>query len=193
MQRHPALKDGIGILVFVASVAIGTLFINTFIFRTFSVVGPSMESTMYTGDRLIVNRLTVTASQIQNKDYIPDRNQVIVFKNPNYTVGGDDEYIVKRVIAFPAERVELKDGHFTVYNGEHPDGFDPDEGNPEPGSPTSGSTNVTVPNGALFVSGDHREDNYSFDSRNGLGFVPFYDVIGPVGVRIWPVDSIRTF
>ena len=193
MQRHPALKDGIGILVFVASVAIGTLFINTFIFRTFSVVGPSMESTMYTGDRLIVNRLTVTASQIQNKDYIPDRNQVIVFKNPNYTVGGDDEYIVKRVIAFPGERVELKDGHFTVYNDEHPNGFDPDEGNPEPGSPTSGSTNVTVPNGALFVSGDHREDNYSFDSRNGLGFVPFYDVIGPVGVRIWPVDSIRTF
>lgn len=194
MQRHQGLRDVIGLIVFVICVAIGTVFINTFIFRTFSVVGPSMESTMYTGDRLIVNRLPVTAAQLGNKTYIPERGQVIVFKNPNYTIGNADEYIVKRVIAFPTERVVVKDGKITVYNTASPDGFNPDDANHgEPGSPTSGSVDTTVPEGTLFVAGDHRQGNFSLDSRSGLGTIPFYDVIGPVGVRIWPIEKIRTF
>lgn len=194
LQRHPAIKDGLGIFLFVVAVAVGTIFINTFIFRTFSVVGPSMESTMHTGDRLIVNRLAVTTTQFQNKEYIPSRGQVIVFNNPNYDPGNEDAYIVKRVIAFPGERVVLEDGKFTVINHEHPAGFNPDDNfNNEPGSPTTGNVDITVPEGTLFVSGDHREGSYSFDSRNGLGYVPFHDVIGPVSLRIWPVNKIRTF
>lgn len=194
LDRHPGLKDGISILVFVACVAIGTIFINSFVFRTFAVVGPSMEKTTYTGDRLIVDRLSVTSTQLQNKEYIPDRGQVIVFKNPNYSPSNDNEYIVKRVIAFAGEQVILKDGKFTVINDQNPDGFNPDDANNnEPGTPTSGSVDTVVPEGTLFVAGDHREGDFSFDSRSGLGTVPFYDVIGPVGVRIWPIDKIRTF
>jgi len=194
LRRHPFLKDALSITVFIACVLIGTFFINTFIFRSFSVVGPSMEKTLYTSDRLIVNRLPVTLAQLQNKSYIPDRGQVIVFKNPRYTSGVGDEYIVKRVIAFQGERVVLSDGHYTVYNSEHPDGFNPDDtNNNEPGYPTSGNIDITVPNGELFVSGDHREGTYSYDSRNGLGTVPFYDVIGPVSSRIYPFDKIRWF
>ncbi len=194
LQRHPGIKDGLGILVFVASVAVGTLFINSFIFRTFSVVGPSMETTMYTGDRLIVNRTAVTLTTLQNKEYVPERGQVIVFKNPSYTIGSDDEFIVKRVIAFPGERVVLQDGSYTVYNDEHPDGFNPDDDNGgEPGHPTTGEVDTIVPDKSLFVSGDHREGSYSFDSRNGLGNVPFHDVVGPVKLRIWPLEDIRTF
>ncbi len=194
MQRHQGLKDVIGLIVFVICVAIGTIFINTFIFRTFSVVGPSMEKTMYTGDRLIVNRLPVTAAQLGNKTYVPGRGQVIVFKNPNFTIGSADEYIVKRVIGFPGERITVKDGKITVYNSANQQGFNPDDNNHgEPGSPTSGDVDTTVPEGTLFVAGDHREGNFSLDSRSGLGTIPFYDVIGPVGVRIWPLEKIRTF
>jgi signal peptidase I len=194
MQRHQAAKDVIGLIIFIGCVIAGTLFINTFIFRTFAVVGPSMERTLYTGDRLIVNRLPVTAAQLQNKTYIPARGQVIVFKNPNHSLGSEEEYIVKRVIAFPGERVLLKDGKYTVFNSTHPDGFNPDDANHgEPGSPTSGAFDQTVPEGTLFVSGDHREGTFSLDSRNGLGYIPFYDVIGPVGVRIWPLYKIRLF
>src|SRR5674476_153157 len=116
LKRHPFLKDAISITVFIICVLIGTLFINTFIFRSFSVVGPSMETTLYTGDRLIVDRLPVTWSQLQNKSYVPNRGQVIVFKNPKFTSGIGDEFIVKRVIAFPGERVVLADGKYTVYN-----------------------------------------------------------------------------
>ena len=149
---------------------------------------------MYTGDRLIVNRLPTTSAQLQNKAYTPKRGEVIVFKNPNYTPSSEDEYIVKRVIAFGGERVILRDGSFTVINDQHPDGFNPDDNNNgEPGSPTSGTVDTTVPDGTLFVSGDHREGNYSYDSRNGLGYVPLYDVIGPVALRIWPFTDMRTF
>jgi signal peptidase I len=199
LKRHPFLKDAASITLFIVCVLIGTLFINTFIFRSFSVVGPSMEKTLYTGDRLVVNRLPVTWAQLQNKSYIPNRGQIIVFKNPRYTSGIGDEYIVKRVIAFPGEHVVIKDGHYVVYNNQYPNGFNPDDTNKgEPGSPTVGAVDTIVPSGELFVSGDHRSANqlgspYSYDSRNGLGTIPFYDVVGPVGSRLFPFNKIRTF
>ena len=152
-----------------------------------------MEKTLYTGDRLIVNRIVVSITQIQNKKYIPNRGEIIVFKNPRFTVGMGDEYIVKRVIAFPGERVVLKDGKYTVFNKEHPDGFNPDDTTKGPGSPTSGATDVIVPSNELFVSGDHRQDNYSYDSRNGLGTIPLYDVVGPVSLRLYPFNKIQSF
>jgi signal peptidase I len=194
LQRHPFIKDTVGILVFISCVLIGTILINAFIFRSFNVVGPSMEPTMYTGDRLIVNRLPVTWAQLQNKPYIPERGQVIVFKNPRFNVGTGDEYIVKRVIAFPGERVVVKDGEMTVYNNEYPQGLHPDDfHNSEPTSPTSGNVDTIVAEGTLFVAGDHRQGDYSYDSRSGLGLIPYYDVVGPVKVRIYPFTGLRTF
>lgn len=195
-QRHQSLKDALGIIIFVAAVLLGTLFINTFVFRSFNVEGPSMESTMFTGDRLIINRLPVTFSQIQNKPYTPERGQIIVFKNPQFdNVRYKEEYIVKRVIAFAGERVVVRDGSYTVYNSEHPEGFNPDDFNHgEPGSPTSGSVDTKVPDGTLFVSGDHRQGSCSLDSRSSsMGTIPLYDVVGPVAFRIFPFNKIRSF
>lgn len=194
MQRHPFVKDALNIIIFIICVLVGTLLINTFVFRSFNVLGPSMEKTLLTGDRLIVNRLPVTWAQLQNKQYLPQRGQIIVFKNPMYNPGTGDEYIVKRVIAFEGERVTVKKGKLTVYNGEHPQGFDPDASNHgEPGSPTTGEVDTTVTEGTLFVAGDHRAGDYSYDSRNGLGLIPLYDVVGPVGFRIYPVTAMRGF
>lgn len=195
LTRHPSLKDGLNFFIFVVLVLVGTLFINTFVFRTFNVVGPSMEPTMSTGDRLIVNRVPVTFSQLQNDPYLPDRNQVIVFRNPQFVEGGQDEFIVKRVIAFAGERVQVKNGQMTVYNQANPDGFDPNDSvtDGQPASPISGDVNTVVAEGTIFVVGDNRRGDYSFDSRSGLGNVPLYDVIGPVAVRIWPLTSIDTF
>lgn len=194
LTRHPILKDIIGIAIFIICVVVGTIIINSFVFRSFSVDGPSMESTLFTGDRLIVNRLPVTWVHLQNKPYIPERGQIIVFKNPHYGGGGEKEHIVKRVIGLPGERVVLHDGEFTIYNDEHPDGFNPDDtNNGEPGSPTTGEVDLVVPSGELFVSGDHRTGNFSYDSRNGMGTVPLYDIVGPVSARIFPFDKVRGF
>jgi len=195
--RHPIAKDILGIIAFVICVVIGTILINTFIFRSYHVVGPSMETTLYTGDRLIVDRLPVTWSQLRGKSYLPNRGDIIVFKNPHYNLGTGDEYIVKRVIGLPGEHVVLKDGAYIVYNEETPEGFNPDEYNHgEPGSITSGTADQIVPEGEIFVSGDHRIGNFSYDSRNGsdgLGTIPLYDIIGPVSFRIYPFNQIRSF
>ena len=153
-----------------------------------------METTLYTGDRLIVNRLPVTWAHIQGKSFVPQRGQVIVFKNPAFENGMQDEYIVKRVIGLPGDRVVLKNGSYTVYNAAHPTGFNPDLYTEVPDQPhTAGEIDTTVDDGELFVGGDHREEGYSYDSRNGMGNIPLYDVIGPVGIRIFPFTKVRTF
>ncbi|MAU34244.1 signal peptidase I [Candidatus Saccharibacteria bacterium] len=192
--RHPVLKDALNIIVFIILVIIGTSFINAFVFRSFNVLGPSMEETLHTGDRLLVNRLPVTWAQLQGKAYVPERGQVIVFENPRYTANTEEQFIVKRVIGLPGERVVLENGQFTVYNDDNPNGFDPDSTfEDETRAPISGAVNTVVPDSELFVVGDNRVDNHSFDSRSGLGTIPLYDVVGPVGVRIFPFNQIRGF
>ncbi|TXG77919.1 signal peptidase I [Patescibacteria group bacterium] len=193
MNRHETLKDILGIIGFIVAVVVGAALINQVLFRSFSVSGPSMESTLYTGDRLIVNRIPSTVASIKRESYVPIRGQVIVFQNPHWIPGSPDEYIVKRVIAFPGERVVVNDGVLKVYNAEHPTGYLVDKAHPGPSSPTAGDVDVTVPDNELFVAGDHRQEGYSLDSRNGLGTVPYSDIIGPVSYRIFPFDKITSF
>lgn len=193
-SRHPHIKDVLNIVVFIICVVIGTTLMNTFIFRSFNVSGSSMAPTLHTGDRLIVDRLPVTIAGVQGKPYTPERGQVIVFKNPRYSPGFQDEYLVKRVIGLPGERVVLKDGVYTVYNNENPNGFDPDQTFEDtPAKPMSGEIETVVPANEIFVSGDNRVANNSHDSRAGLGTIPLYDVVGPVSARIFPFDQIRGF
>ena len=205
-QKHPFLKDILGLVSFVACVVLGTLALNAFVFRSYNVVGVSMENTLKGNDRIIVNRIPVTAAHFMGQEYIPERGQIIVFANGsadgpltcNAQSGVSDQYIIKRVIAFPGERVTVKDGILTVYNDEHPDGFSPDSETYKsetdgPKKYTSGEVDTIVPAGELFVSGDNREGTHSFDSRNGLGTVPYCRIIGPAIFRLYPFDSIRFF
>lgn len=193
-KKQSLIRDLAGIILFLVLVFVGYLIINAFIFRSFNVEGPSMEKTMYTGDKLVVNKVPVTLARLQNKKYVPERGQVVVFSNPDYSLMGRDEYIVKRVVALAGEKVVVAGGHVTVFNKEHPDGFNPDKlTTDKEGSPTTGDVIRTVPRGEIFVMGDHRADNFSFDSRNGLGTIPLEDVVGPVGLRIFPFQDFRTF
>lgn len=144
-------------------VVVGTLVLNAFVFRSYNVVGSSMENTLHNDDRIIVNRLPVTWSHFWGSEYVPERGQVIVFANGEATgpltceapVGKADQYIIKRVIAFPGERVTVKDGVLTVYNEEHPNGFSPDEAtrvdeNNGPKEYSSGEVDMVVPEGEIL-------------------------------------------
>lgn len=205
-QKHPLLKDALSLLVFVACVVLGTLVLNAFVFRSYNVVGSSMENTLHNDDRVIVNRLTVSLAHFSGQEYVPERGQIIVFANGSSggpltcepLEGVQDQYIIKRVIAFPGERVTLKDGVMKVYNDEHPDGFDPDEATRKsetdgPKKQISGEVDMKVPEGELFVAGDNREGEHSYDSRSGLGTIPYCRIAGPALVRIFPLDGIRLF
>lgn len=205
-QKHPLLKDVLSLVVFVACVVLGTMVLNAFVFRSYNVVGGSMENTLHNDDRVIVNRLPVTWAHFKGEEYVPERGQVIVFANGEASgaltcetpKGQVDQYIIKRVIAFPGERVTVKDGVLKVYNEEHPEGFSPDDDtrvdeNNGPKSYSSGDVDLVVPKGELFVAGDNREGSHSFDSRSGLGTIPYCRIVGPVAVRIYPFDKIRLF
>ena len=205
-QKHPLLKDALSLAGFIIAVVVGTVFLNTFVFRSYNVVGGSMENTLAEEDRVIVDRLSVSWAHFYGQEYLPKRGQVVVFANgdasgkltcdaPKNVI---DQYIIKRVIAFSGERVVVKDGVLTVYNEEYPDGHVYDEDwrvdeNNGPKKDVSGEIDVVVPDGELFVSGDNREGTRSLDSRNGLGTVPLCRIIGPVVLRVFPFNQIRTF
>lgn len=205
-QKHPLLKDLLSLVFFVVCVVIGTMILNAFVFRSYNVVGKSMENTLHNDDRVIVNRLPVTWAHFLGQEYVPERGQIIVFANGEASgaltceapMGQIDQYIIKRVIAFPGERVTVKDGVLTVYNDEHPEGFSPDEEtrvdeNNGPKEYSSGEVDMLVPEGEIFVAGDNREGSHSFDSRSGLGTIPYCRIIGPAAMRIYPFDKIRLF
>ena len=216
-QKHPLLKDILSLGGFIFAIVLGTLFLNTYIYRSYNVVGVSMENTLHNDDRVIVNRAAVSWSHFLGQEYVPERGQIIVFMNEDeeavkaYKAQGvehpvtctvpsnvSDQYIIKRVIAFPGERVTVKNGIMTIYNDEYPDGFIYDElwrtsGTDGPKSYTSGEVDMTVPEGELFVSGDNREGSNSWDSRNGLGTIPYCRIVGPVVLRLFPFDKIRGF
>lgn len=216
-QKYPMLKDVLSLFSFIIVIVLGTLFLNTYIYRSYNVVGSSMENTLHNDDRVIVNRAAVSWAHLMGQEYVPERGQIIVFANEDeqkvkeYKAAGvknpttcnipsnvTDQYIIKRVIAFPGERVVVKNGIMTIYNDEHPDGFvyDTDWRISEDDGPkeyTSGEVDMVVPSGELFVSGDNREGSHSWDSRNGLGTIPYCRVIGPVIFRLFPLDKIRGF
>lgn len=192
-RQRSILRDLLGVAAFIIAVVAGALILNAFVFQTYSVLGPSMEDTLYTNDRLLVNKLPVSAQHLRGQAYLPERGTVIVFSNPLYATGQREEYLVKRVIGLPGERVVLRDGIITVYNQAHPDGFQPDTQLSGPKAPTSGTADVTVPRNQVFVAGDNRVGEFSFDSRNGLGTIPLRFVQGPVVARLFPLTHFRVF
>lgn len=193
-QRHPRIADTFGIFIFFFCVTLGTILINNFIFQSFTIVGSSMEPTFKDGDKVIINRLPLTWANLTNTKFTPKRGEIIVFENPQFIEGMKDQYIIKRVIAFSGEKVKVEKGKLTVYNEKHPDGFNPDNNfNSEPKNYTNHDGEWTVPENEIFVSGDNREGNNSYDSRSGLGTVPLYKIVGPVAFRILPFNKIRNF
>jgi signal peptidase I len=164
------------------------LILHFFVFSAYHVVGTSMLPTLQDSNYLIVSKVDHTGASVTRQDYIPQREQIIVFHYPKQPTLD----FVKRVIGLPGERVVVSNCKVTVYNQQHPNGFNPDAVHQIEGQCTEGSIDETIPAGNIFVLGDNRTPNGSFDSRD-WGYLPSYDIIGNVVLRLYPFANFRIF
>ena len=129
---------------------VGVVLLFTFAFRLIGVSGPSMQDTLYTGDRLLV--LNAAFCDFQPGD-------VVVINNYNADLS---DTLIKRIIAVGGQTIDIDLASSTVYVDGQPldepyvKGFtDTIEGTRFP---------LTLAEDEVFVMGDNR--NHSTDSRS---------------------------
>lgn len=196
--EEDAKKQGIkGILSTVAILIIAPLIaltLTAFVFQSYEVDGPSMETTLQNKDRLIVYKLPRTIARITKKAYIPKRSEIVIFTRQDAFEFGTAKprQIIKRVMALPGERVVVKNGKVTIYNQEKPEGFSPDDIQPygKVIATTNGDIDLIVPENHVFVCGDNRPQ--SLDSRS-FGPVPVKDIVGRLSLRVYPFNKGQKF
>jgi signal peptidase I len=188
------------------------LVVKTFFVQAFFIPSGSMEQTLHgcpgcTGDRVLVNKVPYWFGE-------PGPGDVVVFKGPdtwtpevtvsepgNWFSGAmlwlgravgvappSEDDFVKRVIATAGQTVQCCDeGRVTV------DGKPLDEPYIFENTPIESRAfgPVTVPEGRLWVMGDHR--SASADSKAHIGdryggTIGVDDVIGKAAVIVWPVS-----
>lgn len=195
----------------VVAIAIALSFlVKTFLVQPFWIPSGSMEQTLITGDRIVVNKLPGSNDDLQ-------RGDIVVFEDPNgwlppvpesEGVGGaakralqfvglypaGEQHLVKRVIGVGGDHVVCCDdrGRITV------NGAAIDETYLSPGvQPSAVPFDVRVPEGRLWVMGDNRsnsEDSRAHDGRSGgsEGSVPTSVVTGKVWAVVWPIGRFGT-
>ena len=182
----------LGIIILAPLVA---LFLTAFVFQSYQVEGPSMETTLQDKDRLIVTKVNRTWARLTGNDYIPKRYDIVIFNHTGVYANSEfvsEKQLIKRVIGLPGDRVVIKDGVVKVYNQERPEGFLIDREGPEKNTigHTPGNIDETVKPGEVYVMGDNR--NNSLDSR-AFGTVRAEDLVGRLSLRIFPFDHANKF
>ncbi len=165
-DRVAGVYDWVSAAVF-ALVCVALIF--AFCFRIVGVDGNSMLDTLEDQDRLVLTRMGGT----------PSHGDIVVINR--YTL----EPLVKRIIATEGDTIYIDPETYTVFlNGERLD--EPYVHYPTPPNDMTGP--VTVPEGYVFVMGDHRTD--SKDSRSAdIGLVSVRDIMGKAVFRLWPLQK----
>ncbi len=188
------------------------LVMKTFLVQVFVIPSGSMEQTILVGDRVLVDKLTPWFGAE------PERGEVVVFKDPGGwlenehgpstdgpVLGGakqvltfvgllpsdNEQDLIKRVIGVGGDTVECCDEQGRISLNGKP----LDEPYLAPGNPPSRQPfKVKVPQGRLWVMGDHRD--VSADSRfhmgnPGQGTIPVSGVLGRAFMIAWPVGRVH--
>ena len=207
MRSKGSLLKELPILIVVALVV--SLFIKSFLVQFFYIPSGSMENTLQIQDRVAVNKVPFISDNIK-------RGDVVVFRDPNnwlpenledssnsltskaksllVTVGvlpnPAKQYLVKRVVGVAGDRIVCcgDSGKLSINGVEvtEPYIYGGD-------APSDMKFDVTVPEGKLWVMGDHRgasaDSRYHQDDINS-GFVPLKTVSGRVVAVIWPFKNV---
>jgi signal peptidase I len=175
-QKKSSRKGGVreSLFLLVCGVVVAVL-LQVFVFRLFWIPSESMENTLREGDGVVVNKLYGAT----------ERGDLVVFK------GWNGEDTIKRVIAIGGDTVKCCDAKKRItVNGVpldekdylHPDDF-----------PSGEEFEKVVPEGRLWVMGDHRsasQDSRSHEEQEGEGTIAEADVIGRAMAIFWPFSRV---
>ncbi|MCD6321433.1 MAG: signal peptidase I, partial [Clostridiales bacterium] len=183
-------------IVFFAAIFIGTI-ISSEIFTIAEVSNISMQDTLVAGDKIYINKSAYWTK-------LPERGDIIVFLKGE-SLGGffnklkittediylrfapqmRDNRLIKRVVGLPGDIIEIKSGEVYIdymrLNESYTKGKT---------YPYRAEGKITIPEGAVFVMGDNRED--SNDSRS-FGFVELDSIEGRAVFRYWPFKRATVF
>ena len=204
-MRKGSLLRELPILVILALLV--SLLIKSFLVQFFYIPSGSMENTLQVKDRVAVNRVPFIGNDVSRGDVIVFRDPagwlpeassvsgnritnaireglVIVGVIPNPT----KQYLVKRVIGVAGDKVVAKDQVLTI-NGKPTSEPYIFAGN----TPSDTDFNITVPEGKVWVMGDHRGASgdsrvHQDDVNNGM--IPVEKITGRVIATIWPLSRI---
>ena len=146
------------------------LFINVFVAQAMVVQGPSMQPNLYYDQRVMVEKVTYRLI------HGPRRGDVVIVDVP-----GEEEPLIKRVVALSGETVEVRGGYVFI-NGQLLE----EPWTTQQGGPNYAST--LVPPLHVFVLGDNRGS--SRDSRS-FGPVSVDQLIGRAWLIYWPLDQVK--
>ncbi len=189
-----AFKSLLSFVSFIVTVVVAAMLINHFVFQSYYVDGLSMTPTLENEDRLIINKVGKTIATIQGKPYLPARGDIVILDSTILDQYGHEEQLIKRVIGLPGETVIIRDGMVMIKNHAYPDGFNVDKTLGLQLEPTYSEApiEVTVPEDMVYVLGDNRGLNGSFDSR-AFGATSSSNIQGNLAARIFPFDRAQAF
>lgn len=159
---------------------IGLTIVLAFSFRIaaaqcYLIPSGSMEPTLETNDRLIVDKISYHFTQ-------PNCGDIVVFTPPPKVTENEhsNDPFIKRVIGLPGQKVEVKGGQVYVDNI-------PLQENYIAAQPDYTWGPQIVPANSYLVLGDNR--NKSYDGHY-WGFVSRDRLIGKATIRFWPPERI---
>ncbi|MEU0007443.1 signal peptidase I [Streptomyces sp. NPDC006314] len=198
------------ILIVIALVL--ALLIKTFLVQAFSIPSDSMQNTLQQGDRVLVDKLTPWFGSK------PERGEVVVFHDPDNWLAGEpapnpnavqkvlswiglmpsaeEKDLIKRVIGVGGDTVQCKGtGPLTVNGKALNEPYVYPGNTPCTDDDLGGQFKVTVPQGHIWVMGDHRQNSrdsrYNQSDKNH-GMVPVDKVVGRAIVKAWPITRWGT-
>lgn len=181
-RRVKILKEILLYLVEIAVVIFAAWLIVHFAMKRASMIGSSMEPTLYNGEDIIINKTSYMILK-------PGRHAVVAFypeqKEGDEALLDDSSILIRRILGLPGEKIQIKDG--VVYiNGEKIE----EKYQYEPMvSAGRAHAEITLGEDEYFVLSDNRVD--MDDSRNtSFTVVKRENIIGKVIFSMNPFSFI---
>lgn len=166
------IKDTLKYIILIVVVLVLALYVVSLQ----QVVGPSMSSTLESGDVVILDKISYRFKDIKRGDIAS-------------LYYADTKYLIKRVVGLPGENIEFKDSTLYINGVPYKENYLPEGVITEDFSLSSLGYDV-IPDDMYLVLGDNRGD--SLDSRDAkVGLIKKDDIIGQVRLQIWPLNKIK--